>query len=63
MLRPLKNCINIVYDSKGMLYEIPNYCINDPYRFELEEDHDKNKLEQTEEAILNVKINYYLIFL
>ena len=30
---PYKNCINIVYDSKGFLYEIPNYCINDPLKY------------------------------
>ena len=34
-----KGCINVTYDSKGFLYEIPNYCINDPVRYEkIEED-------------------------
>lgn len=23
-------CINVIYDSKGNLYEIPNYCIHEP---------------------------------
>lgn len=57
LLRPLKDCINIVYDSKGNLYEIPNYCINDPYKFELEEDNEKINSDQVEEVILNVKKN------
>ena len=37
-LLPLTNCINITYDSLGGLYEIPNYCINEPYKYELVED-------------------------
>ncbi len=35
-IKPYANCINRCYDSKGFLYEIPNYCINNPYQFELE---------------------------
>ena len=30
-LIPYNNCINITYDASGALYEIPNYCINEPY--------------------------------
>ena len=37
-IRLYENCINVVYDSRGLIYEIPNYCINDPYKFELEFD-------------------------
>ena len=29
-----KGCINVTYDNKGYLYEIPNYCINDPLEYE-----------------------------
>jgi hypothetical protein len=29
-----KGCINVTYDDKGYLYEIPNYCINDPLEYE-----------------------------
>ena len=29
-----KGCINVTYDNKGFLYEIPNYCINDPLEYE-----------------------------
>ena len=28
-----KGCINVTYDNKGYLYEIPNYCINDPVEY------------------------------
>ena len=34
-----KNCINITYDASGCIYEIPNYCINDPYKYDLPESH------------------------
>ena len=37
-----KGCINVTYDSKGFLYEIPNYCINDPVRYEKIEEDFKN---------------------
>ena len=51
-LVPLKNCINITYDSLGGLYEIPNYCINEPYKYELFE----NKKEKPKEK----EITFYL---
>jgi len=35
-IKPYANCLNRCYDSKGFLYEIPNYCINNPYQYELE---------------------------
>ena len=42
-----KGCINVTYDNKGYLYEIPNYCINDPVEYiKIEE-----KLPQKEEDI------------
>ena len=46
-LIPYKDCINITYDSLGALYEIPNYCINDPYKYEIiEEEKEKPKEEK-----------------
>ena len=54
---PYRNCINIVYDSKGALYEIPNYCINQPSQYKIEEiEYDKNKPKEEE---INVIIRYY----
>ena len=54
---PYRNCINIVYDSKGALYEIPNYCINQPSHYKIEEiEYDKNK---PKEEVINVIIRYY----
>ena len=48
-----KGCINVTYDSKGYLYEIPNYCINDPLRYEniQEEVKDIPKEENIEVKI------------
>ena len=46
-LVPYNNCINITYDTSGFLYEIPNYCINDPYKYEiLENEKEKPKEEK-----------------
>ena len=60
MLRPLKDCINIIYDSKGMLYEIPNYCINDPFKFELDNETQKiNKSNSLQEQFINVNYHYF----
>ena len=54
---PYRNCINIVYDSKGFLYEIPNYCINFPSKYKIEEiEYDKKK---PEEEKINIIIRYY----
>ena len=36
-----KGCINVTYDNKGYLYEIPNYCINDPIQYEKYEQEIK----------------------
>ena len=54
---PYKNCINIVYDSKGALYEIPNYCINQPSQYKIDEiEYDKKK---PKEEVINIVIRYY----
>ena len=54
---PYKKCINIVYDSKGFLYEIPNYCINFPSRYEIEViENDKKK---PKEEKINITIRYF----
>ena len=62
-----KGCIDVTYDSKGFLYEIPNYCINDPVRYEKLEEENKNmpKKENIEIKIRcysdegKIKINNY----
>ena len=54
---PYRNCINIVYDSKGALYEIPNYCINQPSQYKIDEiEYDKKK---PKEEVINIVIRYY----
>ena len=40
-ITPLKNCINVTFDRGGEVYEIPNYCINEPISFDLPETHMK----------------------
>ena len=54
---PYKNCINIVYDSKGFLYEIPNYCINLPLRYEI--DVIENDKKKPKEEKINITIRYF----
>ena len=50
-----KGCINVTYDNKGYLYEIPNYCINDP--LEYEELSEEKKIP--DEKDINIKIRCY----
>lgn len=45
---PCSNCINLTYDSRGYYYEIPNYCINEPYKFEIEDKKTKHKPQERE---------------
>ena len=67
---PYKNCINITYDSKGALYEIPNYCINEPFKFEID-DIKKNKPKEEDIVIIvrffinqdKIKISNYKLVL
>ena len=40
-ITPLLGCINVTYDKSGEIYEIPNYCINDPVLYDLPETHVK----------------------
>ena len=47
-LVPYNMCINITYDASGALYEIPNYCINDPYKYEITENE---KVKPSEEKV------------
>lgn len=50
-----KGCINVTYDSKGALYEIPNYCINEPKFYIIENDAK----EKPEKINLEIKIKSY----
>jgi hypothetical protein len=35
-LTTYKDCINITYDNRGFIYEIPNYCINPPFKYNIQ---------------------------
>ena len=43
-ITPLKKCINITYDKTEEVYEIPNYCKNEPVYYYYRGMHCKNKL-------------------
>ena len=45
-LIPYNGCINITYDTSGALYEIPNYCINEPYKYEIIENEKVRPKEE-----------------
>lgn len=47
-------CINVVYDTQGNLYEIPNYCIHDPSEWDIL----KYKIKKPDEESLIVKLRY-----
>ena len=40
-ITPLLKCINVTYDKNGAVYEILNYCINDPVEYDLPETRIK----------------------
>jgi hypothetical protein len=52
---PYKNCINVTYDRMGGIYEIPNYCIQDPVEYILINEN-KNKPNE-KEINFNIKKN------
>ena len=43
---PYKDCINVTYDTFGGLYEIPNYCIHFPSKYDLPENHKEKPKEE-----------------
>ena len=52
-----KGCINVSFDKKGAMYEIPNYCINDPSKYDIiSETIESNK---PKEEIVLLKIRSY----
>ena len=53
---PYKNCINVTYDRMGGLYEIPNYCIQDPVDYVLINENNKSKPNE-KEINFNIKKN------
>lgn len=52
------NCINLTYDTTGFYYEIPNYCINDPYKYDYisRKDSVKQPREDTIDVIVRKTI-------
>ena len=52
---PYKDSINVVYDSKGALYEIPNYCINDPSQYNIPEIEYTKEKPNEEEIVFKIR--------
>lgn len=52
-IKPYNKCLNICYDLQGAIYEIPNYCINEPFLF----DEKAKDINRPEEKMLNVKLD------
>ena len=69
-VKPYKKCLNVIYDLTGGLYEIPNYCINDPVRYEIpninKEKPEERKITfyvRKQATIIKVsKSNYFNVF-
>jgi hypothetical protein len=55
-IRPYNGCINICFDSAGAVYEIPNYCINDPLEYDISTSRAQNKPAQKEIKVILRKI-------
>ena len=56
-LTPLHNCLNVCIDEKGNIYEIPNYCIQNPYEYNLRinDDSDDSRPSQND---IDVNVSY-----
>ena len=55
-IEPINGCINKCKDEEGIIYEIPNYCINDPY---FERNLTNINSEPTIEKNLNMRFFKY----
>jgi hypothetical protein len=53
-IKPYQDCINICYDNAGAIYEIPNYCINDPYEYNIQTS--KGQRHRPAEKKITVKV-------
>lgn len=53
-LNMYSGCINVLYDNKGNLYEIPNYCIHDPVLW----DNPKQKIIKPKEERILLKVKH-----
>jgi hypothetical protein len=60
-LTPYAGCINVVYDQKGNLYEIPNYCIHDPTEWDIPKYKIKKPNDEKIIVIIRHVVNDYPI--
>jgi hypothetical protein len=52
---PFNNCINITYDSRGYYYEVPNYCINPPSKYDIVHNIENKIKPENKIAIVTVR--------
>ena len=50
-----KGCINVAFDKKGAMYEIPNYCINDPSKFDIIPETVEDNKPKEENILLKIR--------
>ena len=50
-IEPINGCINECKDKNGIIYKIPNYCINDPYFEREKKECDINLIESETKKI------------
>jgi hypothetical protein len=53
-LTAYKDCINVTYDTRGNIYEIPNYCINDPSIYDIPKQEVKPKPRKKDIKVLSL---------
>lgn len=58
---PYCNCINVTYDVTGNLYEIPNYCINEPIKYIISETEKTKPIECELTIIIRHNSNQFSI--
>ena len=61
-LRTYAGCINVIFDNKGNMYEIPNYCIHPPLvwdivKYKIPEPNEENISIIIRNCITDLKVN------
>ena len=52
-----KGCLNVVFDSKGDSYEVPNYCINMPHKYILKDEYKVKDSTNIKDEVFKVKLS------
>ena len=60
-LKPYSGCINVIFDAKGNIYEIPNYCIHNPSEWDIQKLKIKQPTETKLTLIIRCVLEEYVI--